>query len=74
MKVTERWRRLDYGTIESQITINDPKTYTQPWVTAAAKVVLVTGAEIGEYFCAPSDFANFNGKVFMKAAGSAEKK
>jgi hypothetical protein len=71
MKVVERWRRLDYGTIETQITVIDPKTYTQPWVTAAAKTALVPGAELGEYFCAPSDFSSFNNNVFRNAAGSA---
>jgi len=73
MKVVERWRRLNYGTIESQITVIDPKTYTQPWVTAAAKIPLVPGAELGEYFCAPSDFSAFNNKVFLKAADPNKK-
>ena len=74
MKVVERWRRPDYGTMESQITIIDPKTYTQPWVTPAAKTVLVPGTELWEYFCVPSDFSAFNNKVFLPAAGSANQK
>ena len=74
MKVVERWRRLNYGTIEAQITINDPKTYTQPWVTAPAKIVLVPGTELSEYFCAPSDFGNFNSRVYLPAANSVNKK
>jgi hypothetical protein len=74
MKVIERWRRLDYGTIETQITVIDPKTYTQPWVTAPAKTVLVPGTELGEYFCAPSDFSSFNNNVFLPAADSGNKK
>jgi hypothetical protein len=68
MKITERWKRLNYGTIEAQITITDPKTYTQPWVTNAFKIPLVPGTEIGEYFCVPSDFGGFNANVFRKAA------
>src|SRR3989442_1500918 len=74
LKVVERWRRLNYGTIEAQITVVDPKTYTQPWVTPAAKVALVPGTELSEYFCAPSDFGAFNDKVFLPTAGSANKK
>jgi len=74
MKVVERWRRLDYGTIETQITIIDPKTYTEPWVTPATKTPLVPGTELGENFCAPSDFSAFNSKVFLPAAGSANQK
>jgi hypothetical protein len=73
MKVVERWRRLDYGTIETQITVIDPKTYTQPWVTVPAKTVLVPGAELGEYFCAPSDFSSFNNNVFLPAATEGNK-
>jgi hypothetical protein len=74
MKVVERWRRLDYGTIEAQITVTDPKTFTQPWAMPVAKIPLVPGAELGEYFCAPSDFAIFNSRVFLPTAGSADKK
>jgi len=29
--MTERIRRPNYGTLELEITINDPKTYTRPW-------------------------------------------
>jgi hypothetical protein len=68
MKVTERWKRLNYGTLEAQITITDPKTYSQPWVTQAFKIPLVPGTELGEYFCVPSDFGGFNANVFRKAA------
>ena len=74
MKVVERWHRLNYGTLEVQVTLTDPKTYTEPWVTAPAKIVLVPGTELSEYFCAPSDFGAFNNRVFLKAAGSADKK
>src|SRR6185503_1656868 len=30
-KMTERWRRLNYGTIQIEITIDDPKAYTRPF-------------------------------------------
>ena len=30
MKVVERYKRVDYGTLEEELTIIDPKTYTQP--------------------------------------------
>ena len=74
MKVVERWRRLNYGTIEAQITIIDPKTFTQPWATEATKISLVPGTELSEYFCAPSDFGDFNNRVFLPTAGSVNKK
>jgi len=73
MKVVERWRRLDYGTMETQITVIDPKTYTTPWVTPAAKTPLVPGTERGEYFCVPSDFSEFNNKVYLPVSGAKQK-
>jgi hypothetical protein len=68
MRVVERWRRVNYGTIEAQITVIDPKTYTEPWVTPAATVVLMPSAELGENFCAPSDYNGFNNDVFLPVA------
>lgn len=73
MKVVERWRRLNFATIETQITVTDPKTYTQPWVTPAATTTLVPGAELSENFCAPSDYSAFNNEVFLPTAGGAKK-
>jgi hypothetical protein len=70
MKVVERYRRLNYGTLEAQITIIDPKIYTEPWVTAKQTVPLVPGAELWEDFCAPSDYEEFNQHIFTPASGA----
>jgi hypothetical protein len=70
MKVVERWRRLNYGTIEHQITIIDPKIYTAPWVGTTGTTALVSGAELGENFCVPSDYATFNNEVFLPTSGA----
>src|SRR5262245_25808253 len=74
MKVVERWHRLNYGMLEVQVTVTDPKTCTQLWVTAAAKIPLVPGNKLSEYFCAPSDFGALSDRVFLKAAGAEDKK
>ena len=74
MKVVERWRRVNYATIGTQITIIDPKAYTEPWVSPPATTPLVPGSELGEYFCVPSDFNDFNNRVFLPAAGATNKK
>ena len=29
--VTERLRRVNYGTLQIEVTVNDPKAYTKPW-------------------------------------------
>jgi hypothetical protein len=73
MRVVERWRRVNYATLESQLTVTDPKTYTQPWVTPKATTTLVPGAELGENFCAPSDYNAFSNQVFLPTAGKAKK-
>ena len=31
LRVTERFRRVDFGRMEIDVTIDDPKTYTKPW-------------------------------------------
>jgi hypothetical protein len=74
MKVVERYRRVDYGTLESQITITDPKTYTKPWVSPKNLTKLVPGAELWEDQCVPSDYATFNEEVFLPTAHSGDKK
>ena len=67
MKVIERYRRVDYGTLEAELTIIDPKTYTAPWVTPKATIKLVPGTELWENFCVPSDYQEFNESVFRRA-------
>jgi hypothetical protein len=40
-KVTERIRRPDYGTLELEITVDDPKAYTKPWTVRLQEVIQV---------------------------------
>ena len=30
-KITERFRRVSYGRMEIDVTVDDPKEYTKPW-------------------------------------------
>jgi hypothetical protein len=48
--VTERIRRPNYGTLEVEITVNDPKTYTRPW-TVTANQRLMADDELIEFIC-----------------------
>jgi hypothetical protein len=50
MKLTERFRRVNYGRIEIDITINDPKAYTRP-VTLRVNWRLEPGAQLIEFIC-----------------------
>jgi hypothetical protein len=50
LHVTERYHRRDFGHIDLQITINDPKTYTKPW-TVSYPIQLLPDTELLEYVC-----------------------
>ncbi len=47
---TERFRRTSYGTLEIEVTVNDPKVYTRPW-TVAFTQRLVPDEELIEFIC-----------------------
>ena len=49
-KLTERVRRPNYGTLEVEMTIDDPKSYTAPW-TVTLRQPLVLDSELLDYYC-----------------------
>jgi len=49
-KMTERLRRPNYGTLEVEITVDDPKVYTHPW-TVVIKQALELDTELIDEFC-----------------------
>ena len=54
LHLVERFRRPDEGHLEYEATIDDPGTYTKPWVIKYASNLLV-GEEIGEYICTENE-------------------
>lgn len=50
LKVTERFRRKDFGHMGLTITIDDPKAYLKPW-TATANLNLMPDTDLIEAFC-----------------------
>jgi hypothetical protein len=40
-RVTERIRRPNYGRLEIEVTINDPKAYTKPWTVHLDQTIVV---------------------------------
>jgi hypothetical protein len=48
--VTERFRRPNYGTLEIQVTVNDPKAYTKPWTVTLTQRIMVD-TEMMEFIC-----------------------
>jgi hypothetical protein len=50
LHVIEKYRRLDFGHMELQMTIDDPKTYTKPWTVTAIKELRLED-DVLEYVC-----------------------
>jgi hypothetical protein len=49
-KITERFRRPTVGTLEIDVTIDDPKAYTRPW-TVRVNQRLLPDADLIEFVC-----------------------
>ena len=49
LRLTERFRRPDYGHIDLQVTIDDPKAYKKPWTVNLQ--LLASDTELIEYVC-----------------------
>ena len=50
LKVTERFRRVDFGHLEIEVTIDDPLAYLRPW-SAKVPLRLVPDGELLEFVC-----------------------
>jgi hypothetical protein len=50
LHVTERFKRKDFGHMNIEITIDDPKAYTKPW-KATLPLKLLPDTELLEYIC-----------------------
>jgi hypothetical protein len=50
LRMTERYRRPDFGHLEVQITLDDPKAYIKPW-TVVVTMDRKTDTEMLEYVC-----------------------
>jgi hypothetical protein len=49
-KMTERIRRPNYGTLELEITVDDPKVYTRPWTVKMTQTI-EPDTELIDEFC-----------------------
>ena len=54
LRLTERYRRLDFGHMEIQETFQDPDIYSRP-LTVQVKATLVPDTELLEYVCAENE-------------------
>jgi carboxypeptidase family protein len=51
LHVIERFRRIDFGHLEKEVTIDDPGAYAKPWTMKKAAVLAPAGYEMQEYVC-----------------------
>jgi len=49
-KITERFRRINYGNIEIEVTVDDPKAYTKPWTVQVHHQIMLN-TDLIEFVC-----------------------
>jgi hypothetical protein len=59
-KITERYRRPNFGTMELEVTIDDPKAYTKPF-SAKVNYRLSTDTQLIEFVCIDKDAKHYVG-------------
>jgi len=50
LRMTERYRRRDFGHMDLEVTLSDPAVYAKPW-TVAVRAVLAADTEMLEFVC-----------------------
>jgi hypothetical protein len=68
MRLEERWRRVGRDTLEAVYRIDDPRSYTRPWISTT-KIWRRQAHELREVFCAPMDEQYFNEVIRDPAGG-----
>jgi hypothetical protein len=54
LRITERYRRRDFGHMDLQVTLDDPKAYAKPW-TVSAGGSLAPDTDLIEYVCGENE-------------------
>jgi hypothetical protein len=53
-RITERFRRINFGKLEIELTVDDPKAYTKPW-TVKINQFFAPDTELMDYICAENE-------------------
>lgn len=67
MRVEERYTRVNHDTLAVTITIDDPKTYTKPFVVATNEYKWIPNQEDEEQLCVPSEAIEYRKLVVVPA-------
>jgi hypothetical protein len=70
--LVERWHRADNDTLELQMTLNDPKAYTKPWV-GDKQLFKRQKFALYEEICVPSEEESFHQNQRDVALGGSSK-
>jgi len=62
MRVTERFRRVNYGQLDIEFTVDDPKAYTKPFTVRVVQRIVPDGSELIEFIC-------HENQMFLKLTG-----
>jgi hypothetical protein len=53
-KITERFHRINFGQMEIEITVDDPKAYTKPW-TVKLNQVIILDTDLLDFVCSDNE-------------------
>src|SRR5262245_11512432 len=51
LTLTERFRRVNFGNLQIDVTIDDPKAYTRPFTVRVEQEIVADGSEMIEFIC-----------------------
>jgi hypothetical protein len=71
-KIVERFKRLNFGTLQIDVTIEDPKAYTEPF-TVRVMQQLMANTELFESVCEDRDAVHYVGDLEAKQKAAAQK-
>jgi hypothetical protein len=66
LKTTERFRRVNFGRLEIELTVDDPKAYTKPFTVRLVQRIVADGTEMMEFIC-------HENQTFLKMTGRESK-
>jgi hypothetical protein len=66
MKLTERFRRVNFGLLDIELTVDDPKAYTKPFTVRVLLRIVADGSEMIEFIC-------HENQTFLKLTGRQPK-
>ena len=64
LRLTERFRRVNFGELEIELTVDDPKAYMRPFTVRVDQRIVADGSEMIEFIC-------HENQMFLKLTGRA---